>query len=149
MYSNLIFIVFFSSRRRHTRCALVTGVQTCARPISPRFARSREKESRIPKGFKKRLGSAQVRVLDSFLRADARPSHPLLSSPSAAEPRAQGRQRGGRPGCSGRCPSMTARERRGRCASPPLPPQHRSSGVDRGGVELFLDADELRSEEHT
>src|SRR3546814_7897289 len=23
-----------SSRRRHTRCALVTGVQTCARPIS-------------------------------------------------------------------------------------------------------------------
>src|SRR3546814_6252103 len=29
------FIVFFfSSRRRHTRCALVTGVQTCALPIS-------------------------------------------------------------------------------------------------------------------
>src|SRR3546814_10094117 len=26
--------VFFSSRRRHTRCALVTGVQTCALPIS-------------------------------------------------------------------------------------------------------------------
>src|SRR3546814_15274524 len=25
--------VFFSSRRRHTRCALVTGVQTCALPI--------------------------------------------------------------------------------------------------------------------
>src|SRR3546814_9192548 len=24
----------FSSRRRHTRCALVTGVQTCALPIS-------------------------------------------------------------------------------------------------------------------
>src|SRR3546814_1072555 len=28
-------IVFFSSRRRHTRCALVTGVQTCALPIYP------------------------------------------------------------------------------------------------------------------
>src|SRR3546814_7796796 len=27
------FIFFFSSRRRHTRCALVTGVQTCALPI--------------------------------------------------------------------------------------------------------------------
>src|SRR3546814_6008782 len=27
------FICFFSSRRRHTRCALVTGVQTCALPI--------------------------------------------------------------------------------------------------------------------
>src|SRR3546814_18026562 len=31
----LIFF-FFSSRRRHTRCALVTGVQTCALPISHR-----------------------------------------------------------------------------------------------------------------
>src|SRR3546814_1761277 len=27
---------FFSSRRRHTSCALVTGVQTCALPIYPR-----------------------------------------------------------------------------------------------------------------
>src|SRR3546814_15160783 len=30
----VIFLFFFSSRRRHTRCALVTGVQTCALPIS-------------------------------------------------------------------------------------------------------------------
>src|SRR3546814_1250204 len=29
----LFIIFFFSSRRRHTRCALVTGVQTCALPI--------------------------------------------------------------------------------------------------------------------
>src|SRR3546814_7163229 len=28
-----LLIFFFSSRRRHTRCALVTGVQTCALPI--------------------------------------------------------------------------------------------------------------------
>src|SRR3546814_8177440 len=28
-------VCFFSSRRRHTRCALVTGVQTCALPIYP------------------------------------------------------------------------------------------------------------------
>src|SRR3546814_3630517 len=28
---------FFSSRRRHTRCALVTGVQTCALPILNEF----------------------------------------------------------------------------------------------------------------
>src|SRR3546814_4653538 len=27
-------LFFFSSRRRHTRCALVTGVQTCVLPIS-------------------------------------------------------------------------------------------------------------------
>src|SRR3546814_15728183 len=30
----VFFVFFFSSRRRHTRCALVTGVQTCALPIS-------------------------------------------------------------------------------------------------------------------
>src|SRR3546814_19103185 len=32
---SLLSFFFFSSRRRHTRCALVTGVQTCALPISP------------------------------------------------------------------------------------------------------------------
>src|SRR3546814_3421581 len=32
MLCDLLFF-FFSSRRRHTRCALVTGVQTCALPI--------------------------------------------------------------------------------------------------------------------
>src|SRR3546814_8841424 len=31
---SFVFVCFFfSSRRRHTRCALVTGVQTCALPI--------------------------------------------------------------------------------------------------------------------
>src|SRR3546814_1773452 len=29
------YFFFVSSRRRHTRCALVTGVQTCALPIYP------------------------------------------------------------------------------------------------------------------
>src|SRR3546814_10006259 len=33
VFCYLVFF-FFSSRRRHTRCALVTGVQTCALPIS-------------------------------------------------------------------------------------------------------------------
>src|SRR3546814_4228403 len=28
-----MMMFFFSSRRRHTRCSLVTGVQTCALPI--------------------------------------------------------------------------------------------------------------------
>src|SRR3546814_5498678 len=35
----LYVLFFFSSRRRHTRCALVTGVQTCALPISELAAR--------------------------------------------------------------------------------------------------------------
>src|SRR3546814_12682899 len=34
MDSFRVRVFFFSSRRRHTRCALVTGVQTCALPIS-------------------------------------------------------------------------------------------------------------------
>src|SRR3546814_8204518 len=33
MRCSFYFLFFFSSRRRHTRCALVTGVQTCALPI--------------------------------------------------------------------------------------------------------------------
>src|SRR3546814_4414885 len=33
-YVDILF--FFSSRIRHTSCALVTGVQTCALPISAR-----------------------------------------------------------------------------------------------------------------
>src|SRR3546814_1403665 len=36
------FSFFFSSRRRHTRCALVTGVQTCALPIYRLHLRDRE-----------------------------------------------------------------------------------------------------------
>src|SRR3546814_19245210 len=31
--TSVVKFFFFSSRRRHTRCALVTGVQTCALPI--------------------------------------------------------------------------------------------------------------------
>src|SRR3546814_9268298 len=33
LLSSYFIYFFFSSRRRHTRCALVTGVQTCALPI--------------------------------------------------------------------------------------------------------------------
>src|SRR3546814_11538113 len=36
MFVCCVCVFFFSSRRRHTRCALVTGVQTCALPISAR-----------------------------------------------------------------------------------------------------------------
>src|SRR3546814_20384983 len=46
---------FFSSRRRHTRCALVTGVQTCALPISP------AKTDRLSDGM--RLGIVVVLVI--------------------------------------------------------------------------------------
>src|SRR3546814_10457783 len=36
VFVSLFHSFVFSSRRRHTRCALVTGVQTCALPISCR-----------------------------------------------------------------------------------------------------------------
>src|SRR3546814_6741349 len=38
IYSGFYLYFFFSSRRRHTRCALVTGFQTCALPILRCFA---------------------------------------------------------------------------------------------------------------
>src|SRR3546814_5794788 len=41
---------FFSSRRRHTRCALVTGVQTCALPISKSGAQISFRQIHEPSG---------------------------------------------------------------------------------------------------
>src|SRR3546814_9127033 len=53
LYSDMLvcFIFFFSRRRRHTICALVTGVQTCALPIS----RSRPAEILGDFGRRRRL----------------------------------------------------------------------------------------------
>src|SRR3546814_20654382 len=42
---------FFSSRRRHTRCALVTGVQTCALPIVPAHPVAGTEQSGPESGF--------------------------------------------------------------------------------------------------
>src|SRR3546814_21024758 len=50
---------FFSSRRRHTRCALVTGVQTCALPIYSGF------------GLQPRQRRANAGCLDAERRAGA------------------------------------------------------------------------------
>src|SRR3546814_7096730 len=45
-------VFLFSSRRRHTRCALVTGVQTCALPISKaRLDALVEASDRLQKDF--------------------------------------------------------------------------------------------------
>src|SRR3546814_14211357 len=37
----MVYCCCFASRRRHTRCALVTGVQTCALPISSQLEEKR------------------------------------------------------------------------------------------------------------
>src|SRR3546814_1409845 len=50
---------FFASRRRHTRCALVTGVQTCALPIS--VERNREITGRTDRSFEFYAPDALIR----------------------------------------------------------------------------------------
>src|SRR3546814_11280049 len=60
---------FFSSRRRHTRCALVTGVQTCALPISFQVGTTwqaahawqteRGGDPRVPAVARRRAGAAR------------------------------------------------------------------------------------------
>src|SRR3546814_14315497 len=94
-----MFVFLFSSRRRHTRCALVTGVQTCALPIyrcgrlrrnrrAPRrrAASPRHKASRsVCDGFANRPGAraspdgaTSTRIMTLFAsRADV----PIRSSP--------------------------------------------------------------------
>src|SRR3546814_9994644 len=73
-----MFWFFFSSRRRHTRCALVTGVQTCALPISLNAAdlraflanrrmdgignNSTARELSAGRGFLKFIGGEEARV---------------------------------------------------------------------------------------
>src|SRR3546814_9653925 len=54
-----MLICFFSSRRRHTSCALVTGVQTCALPILP---------------MKVMAPEAEIPLLQLSLRADLEPA---------------------------------------------------------------------------
>src|SRR3546814_10717627 len=41
-------VVVFSSRKRHTRCALVTGVQTCALPIYEALAAQKALHAAAP-----------------------------------------------------------------------------------------------------
>src|SRR3546814_2314238 len=76
----MYFSFFFSSRRRHTRCALVTGVQTCALPILNPAARKRIGAA-TPEGLRHivaALGGA-ARVADvhagdlAHLAGDSRP----------------------------------------------------------------------------
>src|SRR3546814_3927789 len=44
----VFFMIFIASRRRHTRCALVTGVQTCALPIYSYFPHWKLADDTVP-----------------------------------------------------------------------------------------------------
>src|SRR3546814_3966137 len=61
---------FFSSRRRHTRCALVTGVQTCALPILQKLIDSLMNPKAEDKA---RGGSSTVRFRPSDDTGDGEP----------------------------------------------------------------------------
>src|SRR3546814_3192263 len=64
---------FFSSRRRHTRCALVTGVQTCALPICERLiAADMVKRGKMLRKVEQlsRISKVPVPGLDEMLASD-------------------------------------------------------------------------------
>src|SRR3546814_8036589 len=50
MLGVVLGLFFFSSGSRHTRCALVTGVQTCALPISMQHSSMHFRADTVPGG---------------------------------------------------------------------------------------------------
>src|SRR3546814_6843989 len=62
---------FFSSRRRHTRCALVTGVQTCALPIYLQLERHMET---LTEGYTRAIHekekTRQIQVLETYAQTE-------------------------------------------------------------------------------
>src|SRR3546814_5112276 len=62
---------FFSSIRRHTRCALVTGVQTCALPISSASAAKAPGSPATPVAKVELNDEQRKAAQDFFAAADA------------------------------------------------------------------------------
>src|SRR3546814_10145745 len=80
-----VFDFFFSRRRRHTRCALVTGVQTCALPISDAIdlAEDRERFARLVNHLKlKQPDNGIAYSRDEAAAVAARIGYPVLLRPS-------------------------------------------------------------------
>src|SRR3546814_3024669 len=65
----------FSSRRRHTRCALVTGVQTCALPIYAAYrsaaSPSEVEAAKIYRNYSATLAAYQSVDFDDLIRLPA------------------------------------------------------------------------------
>src|SRR3546814_7800017 len=72
--SLVLYLFFFSSRRRHTRCALVTGVQTCALPILPVFVKLTPNVTSIlgPARAAKKGGADAVSLINTVNRSEER-----------------------------------------------------------------------------
>src|SRR3546814_3968166 len=63
-----IVFFFFSSRRRHTICALVTGVQTCALPISMSLNVKDPEAHQLAQAIAQATGQSMTRVVTEALR---------------------------------------------------------------------------------
>src|SRR3546814_20204328 len=94
----VLICFFFSSRRRHTSCALVTGVQTCALPISARSSMSTgAMASRSPKSSRPTArspgssGGADVRLYPAAADPAADRRRHGVGQPVAVEARPDGR----------------------------------------------------------
>src|SRR3546814_6987398 len=129
---------FFSSRRRHTRCALVTGVQTCALPICEE-RRRQFRSAAFPVGA--HLAAPQPFGLQHLVRqrrlgADAERAVKLVERRQAPAPirgRTE-RKSVGRPAYA-----------RTAAAFPTLPRGEAEVGDHRSAAAIALE----RSEEHT
>src|SRR3546814_10395454 len=83
----VMWIFFFSSRRRHTRCALGTGVQTCALPISmpggsaspgDRWRRGERRSAMTGKGV---VGVAHEKSYNAGMTNDSIPNPTIGGTP--------------------------------------------------------------------
>src|SRR3546814_20091865 len=68
---------FFSSRRRHTGCALVTGVQTCALPILASNATAKLREHRGDTALRSTIRPSFYAVIADRASASAGRPSPL------------------------------------------------------------------------
>src|SRR3546814_20459410 len=68
---SIVYCFFCSSRRRHTRCALVTGVQTCALPI---YAPDRNAPFKAPYGKARAIAGHLLEFLGHEVRKGRLPA---------------------------------------------------------------------------
>src|SRR3546814_11002764 len=88
---------FFSSKRRHTRCALVTGVQTCALPICPEWDPASRRVNGLSVIGLEELGRPRIDVTvrisgffrDAFPHVIAMMDDAIRMAAELAEPEAQ------------------------------------------------------------
>src|SRR3546814_13784658 len=87
----VMWIFFFSSRRRHTRCALGTGVQTCALPVSMpggsaspggRWRRGERRSAMTGKGV---VGVAHEKSYNAGMTNDSIPNPTIGGTPRAVK----------------------------------------------------------------